>query len=161
MDRSLVGTPLPETTIAVERGPVANFAKAVKDDNPVYADPQAAHRAGFPAIPVPPTYGFAMAHWGAFPELQPPSNGQPNPVMTALGALMSGGGLILHGEQEFRYHGRVVVGDILTGTGRISDISEKTGSGGATMTFVSAQNDYHNQRGEHVLTTVMTFIHRA
>jgi hypothetical protein len=54
----------------------------------------------------------------------------------------------------------VVAGDVLTMTGRVKDIYAKT-SGERTMTFVVSEQDYHNQRGEHVLTQVTTILHRA
>lgn len=161
VDTSVIGKPVPPATITLERGPTSNFAKAIKDDNPIYQSPQAAKDAGFDNIPIPPTFGFAFAHWGAFPETQPKGHDAPHPLMASMGQLMASGGLILHGEQEFVYHAPVVVGDVLQATGKLTDAYEKQGGGGKTMTFVSAQTDYHNQRGELVLSQVMTLIHRS
>jgi len=95
----LIGTPTSHSVVVVERGPVSFFADAVVDDNPVYKDPAAAKDEGFENIPVPPTYPFVMDHWGAFTEFQ--SGETFAGIGPALGALMSKGGLILHGEQEF------------------------------------------------------------
>jgi len=50
----------------MERSPISNFAKAVKDDNPIYQDLRAAKAAGFDNIPVAPDDGFAFANWGQF-----------------------------------------------------------------------------------------------
>src|SRR5438477_1471188 len=102
VDRSLIGTPTGRSKLTIERGPVSNFAKAVKDENPIYQSPTAAKEAGLANIPAPPTYGFAMAHWGAFADEQPddPTKGR-NPIMEIIGGLMQKGGLILHGEEEF------------------------------------------------------------
>ena len=161
VDTSVIGKPTAPSTIVLERGPAANFAKAVKDDNPIFQSPEAAKAAGFDNIPVPPTYGFAFANWGQFPELQPDGSSEQNPVMQVIGNLMKSGGLILHGEQAFTYHAPVVVGDTLNATGKISDVYEKTSSNGKTMTFISSENEYRNQRGELVLTAVMTLLHRA
>jgi acyl dehydratase len=161
VDTSVIGKPVAPSTIVLERGPATNFAKAVKDDNPIFADPGAAKDAGFDNIPIPPTYGFAFAHWGQLPEIQPDGANEPSPVMAIIGNLMKSGGLILHGEQAFTYHAPVVVGDTLSSTGKISDIYEKTSSNGKVMTFVSSENEYRNQRGELVLTSTMTLIHRA
>src|SRR5438445_11640759 len=82
VDKSLIGTPTGRSKITVERGPVSNFAKAVKDENPIYQSPEAAKGAGFADIPAPPTWAFSMAHWGTFAEDQPPdpTKGR-NPVM--------------------------------------------------------------------------------
>ena len=53
---TIIGTPTGTTVVTVERGQLALFASAVKDDNPVYRDPRAAADAGLPGIPSPPTY---------------------------------------------------------------------------------------------------------
>ena len=161
-DTSVIGKPLASSVIVMERSPVSNFAKAVKDDSAVYQDLRAAKEAGFDNIPVPPTMGFAFNNWGQFPELQPDDNTKgANPVMEVLGSLMKTGGLILHGEQEFTYHAPIVAGDTLKSTGKISNVYEKTSSNGKVMTFISAETEYRNQRDELVLTAVMTLIHRA
>jgi acyl dehydratase len=161
-DNSVIGKPLASTVTLMERSPIANFAKAVKDESPIYQDLRAAKDAGFENIPVPPTMGFAFANWGQFPEIQPDDNTQgSNPVMEVIGGLMKSGGLILHGEQEFSYHAPIVAGDTLTSTGKISDLYEKTSSNGKVMTFIKSEQEYRNQRGELVLTAVMTLLHRA
>lgn len=156
----LIGAPVPPTRVVVERGPVAAFATAVKDDDPVYRDPRAAEAAGFDAIPVPPTFSFALPFWGAFPELQPDGADRPNPMMQAIGELMSDGGLILHGGQEFTYHRPLVVGDVLTAHGAVKDIYAKEGSGGSAMTFVVTETEWRDDAGEPVVTSTMTLIHR-
>jgi acyl dehydratase len=162
VDKSLIGTPTGKSKITIERGPVSNFAKAVQDDNPIYQDPEAAKAAGFDNIPVPPTYSFAMAHWGAFKEQQP-SDGNPgrNPVMEIIGTLMQKGGLVLHGEEEFEYHRPLVVGDVLEGEGKVTDIYEKD-SKGKTMTFLVTENVFKDAKtGDPVVTARMNLIHRS
>jgi acyl dehydratase len=162
VDKSLIGTPTGKSKITIERGPVSNFAKAVQDDNPIYQNPEAAKGAGFDNIPVPPTFSFAMAHWGAYPEQQP-ADGNPgrNPVMEIIGGLMQKGGLVLHGEEEFEYHRPLVVGDVLEGEGKVTDIYEKE-SKGKTMTFLVTENVFKDAKtGEPVVTTRMNLIHRS
>ena len=162
VDTSVVGQPLAPSTIVLERGPASNFAKAVKDANPIFQDSRAAKEAGFDDIPIPPTYGFAFANWGQYPELQEADTSQAgSPVMQVIGNLMKTGGLVLHGEQAFTYHAPVIVGDTLSSTGKISNVFEKTSSNGKVMTFITSENEYRNQRGELVLTATMTLLHRA
>jgi acyl dehydratase len=133
---------------------VAVFADAVKDASPVYRDPRAAAEAGLPAIPVPPTYPFVMAHWGAFAESQPETAGEVASGMAAvLGPLLAKGGLLLHGEQEFEYHRPVVVGDVLLGEGKVADAYEKQ-SGSNTLTFVVVETAWTDDAtGEPVVTS--------
>jgi acyl dehydratase len=151
VDRSAVGRSTGSRRVVIERGPVAVFADAVKDTDPVYRDAEAAVEAGHPSIPVPPTFPFVMAHWGAFPDIQPPeSEGSAgmSAVGQVLGPLLAKGGLLLHGEQEFEYSSPVHVGDVLFGEGVISDVYEKV-SGSATMTFVVTETTWrHDSTGE-------------
>jgi acyl dehydratase len=163
VDTSVIGKKTTSSRLAVERGPVSNFAKAVTDDSPIYQNVRAAVDAGFESIPTPPTYGFAMAHWGSFPENQPPPDPEADPgaVMKVIGGLMAQGGLVLHGEQEFEYHRPVVVGDVLLSEGSITDAYEKE-SRGKTMTFLVSETRYTEERtGELVLTSRMNLIHRS
>jgi acyl dehydratase len=161
VDTSIIGKPTPGTRVVLERGPVANFAKACTDENPVYQDPEAAKAAGFDTFPAPPTYAFAWSHFGAFPETQPDSAKGPNPMFEIMGALRGKGGMILHGEQEFIYHRTPQVGDDLVGEGSVKDIYEKE-SKGKTMTFIVTETVWKDARtGEPVVTALFNLIHRA
>ena len=59
-DTSVIGKKTGSARLAVERGPVSNFAKSLKDESPIYHNVRAAVDAGFESIPAPPTFGFAM-----------------------------------------------------------------------------------------------------
>ncbi|HEY2814752.1 MAG TPA: MaoC family dehydratase N-terminal domain-containing protein [Acidimicrobiales bacterium] len=158
----IVGTPTGKAVVAVERGPVTQFAASLTEKNPVYRNADAAVAAGFTDIPVPPTYFFsAAAFWGAYPEEQP-ADAVPdrNPVMEVIGKLRTKGGMILHGEQEFEYHEQVVVGDRIASEGKIVDLYEKQ-AGEHTMTFLVTENQYRNQDGDLVLTSRTNLIHRS
>ena len=158
--RKIIGKPVSKQTVVVERGPVANFATAVCDPDPVYRDPRAAQQAGFDAIPVPPTFPFVMQAWGDFPEIQPPDKPAGNAMGEVIGPLMAKGGIILHGEQEFVYNRPVFVGDVLTGEGQVVDAYTKE-SKGKTMTFVVTETVWRDEQGEPVVTTRFNVIHRA
>jgi len=112
----------PPVRVKIEHGPVMLFARAVKDPKDVYASADAAERAGFPSVPMPPTYTFVMSAAGAFPDLQP--EGGTGSMYASSGAdaasAFARDGLFLHGEQHFTYHRPVVVGDVLEGRMRTS-----------------------------------------
>lgn len=158
---SLIGVGTGTEHVVVERGAVAFFAAAVLDDSPEYRRPDAAAAAGFTAIPAPPTYPIALSHWGAFDELQP---GPVQSGMVAALALvrpyLTPGGVLLHGEQEFEYDRPVLVGDVLTGASRISDIYTKD-SKGKTMTFVVNETRWTDGNGAPVVTVRANLIWRA
>lgn len=158
--RRVIGTKTEPTTVVIERGPVVFFADAVLADDPVYRDPRAAAAAGFGAIPVPPTFPFVMANWGSFPEIQPDGDGESTSFLSVLGPLLSRGGLILHGEQEFTYHRPVVVGDVLHGVSEVMDAYQKQ-SKGRTMTFVVNETRWTDETGAPVVTTRFNLIHRS
>jgi len=161
VDTSIIGKETGRARVQVERAPLANFAKAVKDGNAVYSDIKAAEAAGFDGVPAPPTFGFALEFWGRYPELQKglkPVDG--NPMMEVIGKLMQNGGLVLHGEQEFEYHRPIVAGDVLRSEGKVVDAYEKE-SKGKTMTFVVTETVWSDDKtGEPVLTSRFNLIHR-
>jgi acyl dehydratase len=156
----LVGRKMPESVIVVERGPVARFAEAVYATSPVYASAAAAQAAGFPSVPVPPTFSFVAGYWGALAEDQPARDPQAADLGTVLADLRRDGGLLLHGEQEFRYHAPVLVGMRLHSSGVVEDVSIKEGKGGATMTAVKVRTDLKDDSGAPVVTQIMTFLLR-
>jgi hypothetical protein len=161
VDTSVIGKETGAWRVTLERGPVSNFAAGVKDDNRVYRDAKAARDAGFENIPAPPTFTFAMSYWGSFSEDQPkdPTGGQ-NPMHKLMGELFAKGALVLHGEQEFEYHRTPVVGDVLDGVGRITDVYEKETSS-ANMTFVVIETSWKDaSTGAPVVTERFNLIAR-
>jgi acyl dehydratase len=156
----LIGKKLPKATIVVERGPVARFAEAVLAESPVYSSATAASDAGFPAVPVPPTFTFIAGYWGSLAELQPEAEPDVANLGELLADLRKDGGMLLHGEQEFRYHKPVYVGMTLHSSGVVENISVKEGKGGATMTAVNVRTDLVDDGGEPVVTQIMTFLLR-
>lgn len=157
----VIGRPTRADTIDVERGPVQGFATAVTDRNPVFHDRRAALAAGFADIPAPPTFTFAAANWGRYPEDQPedPTGGR-NVMMEVIGSLMAKGGMVLHGEQSFAYHKPVVVGQRLHARGEVVDRYEKV-SGERTMTFLVLRTEFTDDDGEPVVTETFNLIHRG
>jgi acyl dehydratase len=161
VDASIVGKTAGRTRVTVERGPLANFARAVHDDDPVYRDPAAAAEAGFAAIPAPPTFPFVMEHWGRFAEAQPEEKVAVHPISEAFGPLLAKGGIILHGEQSFEYQRPVLAGDALDGETTVVDAYEKE-SKGHTMSFLLLETVWSDAgTGERVVTSRMNLIHRA
>lgn len=155
LDPSFVGRKGGRARIVVERSATANFARAVKDTNPVYYDAKAAEAAGFDGIPVPPTFLIGANVWGTFPELQPEDPGV-NPTGEVVKEYARQGGLLLHGEQAFTYLRPLKVGDVLDVETEITDTYEK-----GSMTFAVAETRYTDaESGEIVATTRSNFINR-
>ena len=61
LDRALVGRSYPPSAVyEVGRGKIAEFARAIGDDDPVYRDPEAAKAAGHPDVIAPPTFAIVF-----------------------------------------------------------------------------------------------------
>jgi acyl dehydratase len=134
---SLTGRDLGTMTFPVDRSKVREFARALGDPDPVYTEVDAARAAGFSDIPVPPTFVVSSAHWR-----------EEDNMVATLGLDLR---RVLHGECGWEYHGPVVVGDELTASRRVSGVSTREGRRGGTMTMVSIETDFTNQRGELVV----------
>ncbi len=157
---SFVGRATTNSVVAVERGPVANFAKALKAEEPYFYNINEAVKRGLKGIPALPTFPFVMEHWGHFSEIQPENKITDNPVIEVLGPLMAKGGLILHGEQSFDFERPVVSGDLLEGKGQVVECYQKE-SNGHVMTFVVTETIWVDAKTkEKVVTSRSNVIHR-
>lgn len=161
-ESELVGKRLTPAVVAVERGPVQFFATAVGDDSPVYRSADAAAACGLDGIPVPPTYVFAAPHWGTFAEQQPPAPEDSVSLVKLIALLRNGRkGVILHGEQEFRYYIPLCVGNIVYVDGYVEAVEQKAGTDDRPgMTVMVVRTDYRNPSGQLLTTTRATYLFR-
>lgn len=127
----------------IERGPVRAFARAVMDDDPIYDGDGA---------PVPPTFPFALPYWG--------SAGPPGALALPVESLRGPGRVLLHGEQEFIYHGRWPrVGDVLAGDTVVSEVREQSRSGGDRLEFYVVETAWRDEQvGDLVVTSRFTLV---
>ena len=141
-----IGRSAPPMEMRVEYGKIREFAKAIKDDNPIYFDEGYAEKEAGGVMP-PPTFTMTQAHWsdGVI--------GGPKLDMDLR--------RVLHGGQEFEYVKPIHAGDKLTATGRISDVYKKPGKRGGEMTFAVIETEFKNQKGEVVLYSRSTVIETA
>lgn len=136
------------TEFTVEAGKVEEFARAVKDDDPVHRDEDAAAERGFEAVPAPLTYQRV----GRFPRYRPDLE---HHLGFDFGFDRS---RVVHGEQEYYFERPLQVGDTLTGTTTVTDVYERDGSRGGTMTFVILETAYRDRAGELVQRVEHTVI---
>ena len=135
MDQNAAGKTFPPYEFRVERGKIGEFADAIGDPNPVYRDPEAARKAGFPGIPAPPTLLRTFLY-----ETPDSKN--------ALG--VKDWSYIVHGEQEFEYLAPIVAGDVLTAQDRIVSVTEKESRRAGKLQIGVIETRFVNQRGETV-----------
>ena len=111
MNKSEIGNTGAPVTMPLERGKIREFARAIKDNNPLYFDAAYATQAVGGIMP-PPTFSMTSAFW---------EEGPRKPLLTYDVRRL------LHGEQEFEYLAPIYAGDVLTGTARVTDVYEKKG----------------------------------
>lgn len=144
-----IGRELEQARFRIDPSKVTELARSLYDPDPVYADPAAARAAGFSDLPVPLT-ASTLASFSA-------EGG-------ALGAAMALGldlGRVLHGESSWEYLRPLKVGDELSGTTTVADVSTKDGSRGGTMTIVVLETAFRDPAGELVLRKTDTIIERG
>ncbi|WP_197739313.1 FAS1-like dehydratase domain-containing protein [Halosegnis rubeus] len=133
------------TDLGIERGKVAEFARAIHDPADIYLDEAAAKQAGYEAIPAPPTF----TRTAEFPRYVPDGEAFNLGFDPAR---------VIHGEQAYEYERPLYVGDTLTGDTTLTDVYQREGEGGGTMTFAVLETAFTDEAGELVLTATGTSI---
>ena len=134
LKQSLKGKEYQEVSFPVKREDVLAFADAIGEENPIYVDEEAAKKAGYRAIPAPPTYLTAITN-------DDPDKGG------LLKLLNVDIGLILHGEQHYDYYAPVFVGDSITCQQKVTDMYDKKGG---ALWFVVSETSMKDQSGKLV-----------
>ena len=142
-DRSVIGKTSKPFKMPIEWSKVREFARAIKDPNPLYLDPELAKKE-CGGIPVPVTFLQTSSFW---------QDADSSPGMGGFDLRR-----ILHGEQEFELLKPILVGDTLTGVSKVADIIEKEGGRGGKMTMLLMETEYTNQKNEKVAIARSTLI---
>jgi acyl dehydratase len=143
VDDSAKGKSFPAFEYEVGKEKVAEYARAVGEDNPVYFERDAAKEAGFRDIPAPPMFAVVFSAGAMGPAITDNEVGID---------LMS----MVHGGQEFTWGEPVCAGDTITTTAKVIDISENDGKGFYVFESVS-----QNQDGDEVVRGTWTNIVRG
>jgi acyl dehydratase len=134
VDKSYIGKTGEPVVMHVERGKIREFARAIKDDDPLYFDEAVATQEAGGIVP-PVTFLQTVSHW---------DDGRGR-VRLPFDLKR-----VLHGEQEYEFLAPIHAGDVLTVVSRITDIYEKPGKRGGSMNFAVTETTYTNQRGQVV-----------
>jgi hypothetical protein len=120
-------------TMSVERGKIAEFARATFSTNPAY---------GGDSPVVPPTFLTTMIFW------------DHDPLWRTVGMDQS---RALHAEQEYVFHGPPpAAGTQLTAQSRITEIYTKTGRRGGELTFAVMVTEFRDSSGTLVAEAKLT-----
>lgn len=137
--------------LRVEAGKVAEFARALRDGDPMYYDSDAAAARGFDAVPAPLTF----TRIGLFPRYR--ADDVEDDTYRGFDLELDSRHVI-HGEQEYEYERQLTAGDVLTGTTTLSDVFRRDGARGGEMTFFVFETEYVDANERLVLTERSTII---
>ena len=138
-----IGKTYPAFVYEVGKEKIAEYARAVGEDNPVYFDREKATAAGFRDVPAPPMFAVVYSSGSVAPGIFDPDVGINFPLM-------------VHGSQEFVWGEPVCAGDVITTETTVKDVSEKGGMGFYVFESVS-----RNQDGQEVVRGTWTNIVRG
>lgn len=133
----------------VEAGKVEEFARAVRDDNPAHRDPAAAEDQGFERRPAPMTF----TRTAYFPRYRPAGVEEIRPFDLGFRPEYS-----IHGEQSYEFERPVYVGDLLHADVTLTDVYQREGSAGGSMTFAEFEFEYVDADDDFVFTERQTVI---
>lgn len=144
------GTVLDVTPLTIERGKVAELARALGDDDAVYRDRLAARAAGFDDTPLPPTASVVIDHFSA--------RGLERILQDDLGLDLS---RVLHGEATWEHVAPIAVGEPLVAHRRLAGVRTREGARGGRMTLLTIETELLDERGETVIRRTDTIIERG
>lgn len=131
---------------AVNQAMIRHWCDAIGDTNPVYTDPEFAAHSIHKRIVAPPTMMQAWTMRGLMP---PPT--EPDTLNQLLGILAAAGFTSVVATNCEQEYGRYLhVGDVLTATTVIAEVSEEKQTALGAGHFVSIPTTFHDQNGEVV-----------
>jgi acyl dehydratase len=137
------GKVYPPFEYEVGKEKIAEYARAVGEDNALYFDREQARAAGFRDIPAPPMFAVVYSMGSVGPGLFDPDVGINFAMM-------------VHGGQEFAWGEPVCSGDTISTATTVKDIFDKDGRG-----FYVFQSVSSNQLGQEVVRGTWTNIVRG
>lgn len=135
--------------LRVEAGKVEEFARAFRDEDPLYRSESTADDRGFDAVPAPLTF----TRTAAFPRYRP--EGVDDMPGFDLGFRKE---YAVHGEQAYEYERPLVVGDVLSGVTTLADVFQRNGRRGGTLTFAIYETEFRDRSDDPVVTARSTLI---
>lgn len=130
---------------AVNPSMIRHWCDAMTDANPVYTDPEAASKSVHGEIVAPPSMLNAWTMLGLIPRPVDPGGGGPLQALDAAGYSS-----VVATNCEHEYERYLRVGDLLTGTEVVTDVSAEKQTGLGIGHFVTSTTTYRNQDDEVV-----------
>ena len=135
------------------RASIRYFARAIRDDNPIYTDDSAAKDAGYRGTIAPPTL---VVDTNQYMEGRRDDHGYGGHTWK----LPIEGCRVIRGGHRYEFGRPVVAGDVLTARWRLTDIQEKRSRAGKSMLIVTSVVEISDERGEVLARNTETLIYQ-
>lgn len=146
---NMIGREYPTVVWEVQRCKIREMAWALGDENPIYHDAEAAEADGYQDLAPLPIQSRVGLHFGNLEK----------PIINDLQAIEKPI-MAVHAEERYEYLREYYDGDVLTGTPRIADITQKVNKSGGKMRVTQIETMWRNQNGEDVLKVNSTLIEK-
>ncbi|HWE90055.1 MAG TPA: MaoC family dehydratase N-terminal domain-containing protein [Pseudonocardiaceae bacterium] len=133
-----------EVAFDVERGKIAEFARATFAEDPVHTDPDAAHAAGFDAVPATATHVVVAGH-----------HRDQRGFVDKLGLAFE---RVVVGSVKWTYLRPLRAGDSLRGARRVVDDVRKRGG---ALRVVTLETEYVDAAGQPAVRVTEVLIERG
>ena len=137
--------------LAVEASKVREFARALRDENPIHQSESVANERGFSAPLAPLTF----VRSADFEYNRTEEVGDHKHYGFDLGFDER---YEVHGEESYEFERPLEIGDVLDGVTTLEDVYQREGREGGTMTFVVLKTEYYDQHDDLVVTQRTTTI---
>ncbi len=147
LDSSIIGVADETMRVRIEAERLQSFAEAIGETRELYLDRSAARAAGYPDIPVPPTFHFSIGL----------ERNRPFGMLEDRGIDMR---RLLHAEQSFLFRRLAFAGEEVSVARRVSDYFEKKAG---ALRFAVIETDIRNASGEQISVgrEVLVLPHKA
>lgn len=152
-----VGDLAAEYTLIVERGPAARFAETLGAANGVFTDPSGAAAHGYAAIPVFPTFAFALPGWGWFAGESGNARGDVPDAVRDCRRWAGTVDAVVHAGQRFVFSRPLYVGETVLATTRVTGHSTKN-TPSRVLRFTDVATVFTDEHHHHVLTSTMSLV---
>lgn len=143
IDHEFIGKEYPPHKYEIGREKMREYARAAGDVKPIHVDEAAGRASKYGDIIATPSFAAVYDMLGAVDLFFDPE-------------MEINFAMLVHGEQEFEWHGVAKPGDVMTVTGRVADIYEK-----GDLDFVVYEARAVNQDEELVCVGRATFVIRG
>jgi hypothetical protein len=144
---SLVGMVVDEVAFEVERGKIAEFAKATGVQDAVHTDRREAQRRGLHDVAATATHVVVAGH-----------HRSQSAMLAKLGLELA---RVVVGGTSWEYSRPLVAGDSLTGRRLVTDDETKVTASGSVLRIIMLQTDYRDQDGRVVVRQQETILERG